>query len=184
MKTLLLIILLSATGLTCLAQTPLQLTKEDSIRIETKVKIAVQKLKDSLKESDHGTEYLTELRYEFAADTFKIEERKRLKLEIDYSTNGIVASTLDANQEYDRLLNKYYLRLLESLEEPDKNILQQSQRNWMEFRDSELELNSLLMKDTYSGGGTIQRVFAVSRVLELTKNRVIEIYHYLSRKAE
>lgn len=184
MKTLLLIILLSATGLTCLAQTPVQLTKEDSIRIETEVKIAVQKLKDSLKESDRGMEYLTELLYEFAADTFKIEERQRLRLEIDYTTNGIVASTLEANREYDRLLNKYYLRLLDSLEEPDKKILLQSQRNWIKFRDSELELNGLLMNDYYSGSGTIQRVIAASRVLELTKSRVIEIYHYLSRKAE
>lgn len=184
MKTLLLIISLLTSVLTCLGQTPRQLTKTDSINIETKVKLAVQNLSDSIKKVDHGTEYLTKLQNEFTVDIFKIEERQRLKLDIDYSTSGMVISTLDANREYDKLLNKYYKLLLNSLNEKDKEILQQSQSNWIQFRDSELELNGILMDDYYSGGGTIQRVIAASRVLELTRNRVIELYGYLNRKME
>jgi uncharacterized protein YecT (DUF1311 family) len=96
----------------------------------------------------------------------------------------MVTSTLDANREYDKLLNKYYQLLLRSLNEEDKEILKKSQRNWIDFRDSELELNGVLMNDYYSGGGTIQRVFAAARVLELTRDRVIELYDYLNRKME
>lgn len=140
-----------------------------------------QKLKDSLLTSEKVAD---NFHIEFAADTFRIEERQRLKLVIDYSTNGMVTSTLDANREYDKLLNKYYQLLLRSLNEEDKEILKKSQRNWIDFRDSELELNGVLMNDYYSGGGTIQRVFAAARVLELTRDRVIELYDYLNRKME
>lgn len=180
MKTLLLI-LTTLTFSICYGQTPRQLTETDSIQIEKKIEIKTQQLKDSLKETERPTD---NLRLEFTIDTFKIEERQRLKLDIDYSTNGMVISTLDANKEYDKLLNKYYQMLLNSLNEEDKEILKNSQRNWIVFRDSELELNGILMNDYYSGGGTIQRVFAASRVLEITRDRVIEFYHYLNRKME
>jgi uncharacterized protein YecT (DUF1311 family) len=160
------------------------MTKQDSIKIESEVKLAAQKVKGTFANRNKGEEYLTDLRTEFALDTFKIEERRRLKLEIDYSTTGMVTSTLDANREYDQLLNKYLKRLLESLQASDREILRQSQRNWVKYRDSELELNRLLMDENYSGGGTIQRMLAAARALELTQDRVVDIFHYLSRKAE
>ncbi|WP_370390458.1 lysozyme inhibitor LprI family protein [uncultured Winogradskyella sp.] len=179
MKTLQIILITLTFGLNCFGQTPRQLTKADSTQIETEVEMKSQNLKDSLLKSDLKDDNLY---IEFITDTFRIEQRQRLKLDIDYSTNGMVISTLDANREYDKLLNKYYQLLLSSLNEEDKEILKKSQRNWIDFRDSELELNRVLMNDYYSGGGTIQRVFAAARVLEITRDRVIELYRYLNRK--
>lgn len=179
MKIYLIIVITFTFGLHCFGQTPRQLTKTDSTQIETEVEKKTQELKDSLVKSDQKAD---NLRIEFATDTFSIEERHRLKLGIDYSTNGMVISTIYANKEYDKLLNKYYQLLQKSLNEEDKEILKKSQRNWIEFRDSELELNGVLMNDYYSGGGSIQRVFAAGRNLDLTRDRVIELYHYLNRK--
>ncbi|WP_435138254.1 lysozyme inhibitor LprI family protein [Formosa sp. A9] len=166
-------------GQMCFGQTPRQLTAKDSIKIETEIKLSVLKLNDTFTEKQN--EFASELYREFTIDTFKIEERQRLQLDIDYSTTGMVKHTLVAHEEYDKLLNKYYLKLLNSLNDTDKKTLKKSQRNWVEFRDSEQELNGALTANYYSGGGSIQSIFASSRILELTKNRVIELYHYLNR---
>jgi hypothetical protein len=37
--------------------------------------------------------------------------------------------------------------------------LKQSQRNWIKYRESERRLNAEIVKDEYSGGGTIQQIF-------------------------
>ena len=162
-------------GLNCLGQTPRALTKKDVVQIETLIKLSTKDLSSKI-ESDN-------LLYKnFVIDTFKIEERQRLKLDIDYTTSGMINSTINANKEYDKLLNKYYQILLRSLKKEDQQILRQSQRNWLKFRDSELKLNSTLTDTYYSGGGTIQGVIEASRITELTRNRVIELYHYISRK--
>ena len=181
MKILLIILTALILGLNCFGQTPRQVIKADSTEIERKIEIKAQKIKQSLSENELTTDKLL---IEFRVDTFRIEERERLKLEIDYSTNGMVIAALDANKEYDELLNKYYKRLINSLNEADREILKKSQRSWIKFRDSEKELNSVLMSDYFSGNGTIQRVIAASRVLDLTRDRVIELYRYLGRKLE
>ncbi|WP_170265023.1 lysozyme inhibitor LprI family protein [Salibacter halophilus] len=181
MKTLLTILISLTFGFDSYGQTPRQLTMLDSTEIEKKIQIKVQELKETLTKNEMTSD---DLLVEFRVDTLKIEERERLKLDIDYSTNGMVTAALDANREYDELLNKYYKILMKSLNEEDKEILKKSQRNWIVFRDSELELNGVLMNDYYSGGGTIQRVIAAVRVLDLTRDRVIELYRYLSRKLE
>ena len=179
MKSLLIIFIRLIFGLNCSGQSPRPLTKSDLTQIEAELEIRSQNLKDSLLKGKLGDDCLY---IEFVSDTFKIEQGLRLKLDIDYSTNGMVVSTHDANREYDKLLNKYYQVLLRSLNEEDREILKKSQRNWIAFRDSELELNGVLMKDYYSGSGTIQRVLAAARVMEITKTRVIVLYHYLNRK--
>lgn len=180
MKTLLNIFIYSIFIYNCFGQMPRQFTKPDLIEIDNNIELKSRNLKNRLIDSQSYTDNLF---VEFAIDTFKIEERQRLKLDINYTTTGMVVSALDANKEYDILLNKYYKVLLKSLNEKDKEILRKTQRNWIDFRNSELELNRALTDDYYSGGGTIQQVISVSRVLELTKNRVFEFYYYLDRKS-
>ncbi|KAB1065982.1 lysozyme inhibitor LprI family protein [Salibacter halophilus] len=182
MKTILLTVSLMIVGVACVGQTSGKLRDANSLKVENKVKASAQRLRDSL-ESDVRHQH-TLLQIEFTVDTFKIEERRRLITNLDHSINGMVLSVLDANEKYDELMNKYYQQLQGSLNEKDKKVLSQSQKNWIEFRDSERELNVLLMSDYYSGGGTNQRVFAALRTLDLTRNRVVEFYHYLNRKTE
>ena len=118
---------------------------------------------------------------DFQIDTFLIERLLSKRISIDYSTAGMTKAAYDAEIEYDKLLNKYYQILLKKLNDSDKDILKLSQRNWIQYRDSERKLNSEIAKDEYSGGGTMQRIIVASGYTEITKKRVIELYNYLSR---
>lgn len=151
-------------------------------------KAAIEKdsntLRETLEQYNYNSEFEEQREVEFTLDTFRIERMMQLRLSTDYSTRGMVEAGNEAEAGYDKLLNKYYQVLLNRLKEEDKEILKQAQRNWIAYRDSEKKLNGLLTDDTYSGGGTIQSVIAMSRSLELTKKRVFEIREYLGRVIE
>lgn len=116
----------------------------------------------------------------FYIDTAFIERVERECLAIDYTTAGMANIIRNSEMAYDVLLNKYYKMLLNRLEKNDREILVQAQRTWIQFRDNELKLNALLQKDQYSGGGSINILDQASATLTLTKNRVLELYAYLS----
>lgn len=117
----------------------------------------------------------------YERDTFLLNRMMSLRTDHDYSTQGMVEASVECMEGYDALLNKYYKMLLAKLEGPDKEILKKSQRNWIAFRDSEEELNGMLTKEEYSGGGTIQRLHYCGRNLEMVKARVNELFIYLIR---
>ncbi len=67
--------------------------------------------------------------------------------------------------EYDKLMNKFYGRLIQKLSAEDKKTLQSSQRNWLSFRDREKEVIELMGKEEYTGGGTISRILRPQFIL-------------------
>jgi len=158
---------------------PRAVTEEDSIRIEMTIVNEIEQIEDSLRSLDRF--YIDEEFIEFTADTFAIEQRRKMRMEINWSTAGLNNATYEAEREYDRLLNKYYQRLMDKLEPEDREVLRQSQRNWIVFRDSEHEVNQILTDWQYSGGGTIQTTISAGYYLEITQRRVIELYRYLGR---
>jgi uncharacterized protein YecT (DUF1311 family) len=137
-----------------------------------------------LEREEYDSDFAKQVSVEYQIDAFKIDQLLARRIDIDYSTSGMVTATYEAESEYDDLLNKYYQQLLAKLSGEDKAVLRQSQKNWLQFRDSERELNSLLTKDEYSGGGTIQRTIGSDCELELTKARVKGLVDYLLRFAE
>ncbi len=138
-------------------------------------------LKQKLEAKDYISDFEKQTVISFKVDTFKVELMLSLRMDNDYTTTGMVNTMYEAEKEYDKLLNKYYKILLKKLNESDQEALKQSQRNWIKFRDSERNLNSIISKPEYSGGGTIQNIFVASEYFEITKDRVIELYHYISR---
>jgi uncharacterized protein YecT (DUF1311 family) len=142
------------------------------------------KLRRELEKQEYESDLARQVSIEYQLDAFRIDELQKRRINIDYSTAGMVTATYDAESEYDDLLNKYYQKLLAKLSAGDKAVLKQAQKNWLQFRDSEHELNSLLTKDAYSGGGTIQRTIGADCDLELTKARVKALVDYLLRFAE
>lgn len=68
--------------------------------------------------------------------------------------------------------------------EADKKVLKQSQRNWIAFRDAERVLSSMLTGERYSGGGTIQQIIYSNRSAQATQKRVNELMDYLTRLVE
>ena len=161
------------------AQKPV--SESELIKFKQEIDNDAIKLRQKLTVLDYLSDFERQLSIDFKIDTFRIERMLQKRMEIDYSTAGIVKATYDAEAEYDKLLNKYYQWLLKKLNDSDKEYLKQSQRNWLQFRDSERKLNAEVSKDEYSGGGTMQRVIVAGEYLDLTQRRVIELYGYLIR---
>lgn len=177
-KLILLLVLTAKLGFT-------QSSKVMNDSVLTKYKLEIQKeslkLKQELLKNDYLNDFDKQVSIDFQIDTFLIEKLHAKRISIDYSTAGITEATYDTEIEYDKLLNKYYQLLLKKLNDSDKEILKLSQRNWIQYRNSERKLNSEIAKDEYSGGGTMQRIFVASGYAEITKKRVIELYNYLTR---
>lgn len=154
---------------------------EDSLRFENSLK----KSKDSLNLLLSKMEYLNDedkkISIEFVLDTFMIEKRFELYLNQDYSDFGMNKASINKLYHYEFLLNKYYKLLLNELKNEDKETLKITQRNWLKYRESETQLNDLISQQKYSGGGTIQNIFVLSRNIEITQSRVIEFHMYLER---
>ena len=93
---------------------------------------------------------------EFRVDTFIVERRYALFLEVDDTDLGMQFSNNQLWSDYEDLLNKYYKLLIAKLNAADKETLKVSQRNWLKYRDSDQQVNFLLTEERYSGGGTIQ----------------------------
>lgn len=123
-----------------------------------------------------------DLSVEFTTDTARVEHSIRVFAEKDYSTSGMVQACVFSEAEYDKLLNKYYKKLYNSLDDEGKKALKVTQLNWIKLRDSDKELVNALESKTYTdaGGGTIWRVVAADARAEITRRRVIELYNYLT----
>lgn len=114
----------------------------------------------------------------FKVDTLKIERYMSLRMEKDFSTQGMNQTMWEAQKRYDALLNKYYQRLLKKLEGADKKLLIEAQRAWIGFRDKEIKLIETLNSDKYTGGGTMYSNISVSNIFQLTKDRAIQFALY------
>ena len=137
--------------------------------IEKQVPIFRQKL---------STQDFTADRIEFSVDTFRIEQLVSKRMQIDYSTVGMNTTVEEMAISYDKLLNKYYNKLLKLLNTEDKKTLINAQRSWLTYRDAETKLIGTMTKEEYSGGGTIQSTNAVGAYADLIVKRTIEIFKY------
>lgn len=150
-----------------------EVTLKDIAKINTEVDKAAIKFKKSL-----STDYLSSDQVEFTVDTFKIQLIATKKMEIDYSTSGMNTAVNDMAKAYDKLLNKYYNKLLFLLNPIDKKILIAAQKAWLVFRDAEIKLIGTMAEDKYSGGGTIQSNIATSRYSNIIITRTNDIFDY------
>lgn len=153
-------------------RTSLNLQAQQSIQAEA------QKLREQLLQQPSPYAADTELVVNFQIDTFLIERTLAYKLAQDESTAGTAEALYDAEQDYDKLLNKYYGLLLQHLLPADKKILIQSQRHWIRFRDTERQLRAQLARAEYNGGGSMHTTFVAYAYLDITRKRVFEIFHY------
>ena len=120
----------------------------------------------------------------FSIDTFRIERLLSRSVELNFSDFSMRDADYRAAAGYDSLLNKYYKKLLNTLTGDDKKVLQQAQKNWISFRDSETKLVETISKDEYSGGGTMQQLTESSTYLDIVKSRVSTIFGHYTRAAQ
>lgn len=115
---------------------------------------------------------------EFTMDTMRIEKV------IDFQNEDGHYTTYDMHQmnrfryeEYDKLLNKYYKILMNSLPAEKKTTVRDSQRVWLKYRDSEKLLYEALIG---SQEGTMWPVVAGDMNVQLVKDRVLILFYILS----
>ena len=165
----------------CFSQGPVGIQDSGLDSIKEIIQFETDKFRSELEKREYWSDFERQITIDFQCDTFKIERLLSSRIAMDYSTHGMVQAIYEAEVEYDAMLNKYYQLLRQKLNDNDKKILKQSQRNWIQFRDSERILNREISKDEYSGGGTLQRIIVSSGYLEITKKRVFELYSFLTR---
>jgi len=70
--------------------------------------------------NDYNGGWIARLEKEFFLDTFYLENLRELEIDYNGSTIGMNLATYKAEKAYDRLLNKYYKKLLDILADEDK----------------------------------------------------------------
>ena len=117
---------------------------------------------------------------EFAIDTFRIEHIVSKRMDIDNTTIGMNVTIDQQTTSYDKLMNKYYGKLLKALKPEDKKVLIAAEQSWMAYRDAENNLINTMTKDEYSGGGTIQSNIRMGAYSDLVIQRTIAIFNYFN----
>lgn len=151
--------------------------KEITPQILQKINVDVEKLIPAFKKTLSKKE-LTIDQIEFSVDTFRIAQTVSKRMDIDYSTVGMNETIDEMTSAYDKLMNKYYNKLLNILKPEDKKILVNAQRAWLAYRDAEAKLIGTMTKEEYSGGGTIQSNIATGSYSDLVVKRTVEIFNY------
>lgn len=129
--------------------------------------------KQTLNTEDRSADWI-----EFTIDTFRITTINNKRMDVDFSTQGMNETVMETAAAYDKLMNKYYNKLLKWLKPEDKKVLVTAQKAWLAFRDAERKLIGVTRKDEYSGGGTIQTNIYTGMYESMIEARAIDIFNY------
>lgn len=88
---------------------------------------------------------------------------------------GMTGCAIRAGKEWGNELNKNYSLLISKLVVDEKEKLKNAQRNWILYRDREMEFASTMYLNLQ---GTIWRIVLENRQTELTKQRALELKVY------
>jgi uncharacterized protein YecT (DUF1311 family) len=152
-------------------------TKEITPQVLQKIKADIEKQIPALKQKFLKEEFTID-QTEFSLDTFRIEQIVSKRMVIDYTTVGMNNTVDEMTTAYDKLMNKYYNKLLKALKPADKKVLVAAQKAWLGYRDAEAKLIGTMTKEEYSGGGSIQSNIATGSYSEIVVKRAIEIFNY------
>lgn len=104
---------------------------------------------------------------------------KQLKECLDSTENqttvGMTACSIRAGKEWDKELNKNYNLLVSKLSGDEREKLKSAQRNWILYRDKEMEFASSVYINLQ---GTMWRIALADRQTELTRQRALELKTY------
>jgi len=152
---------------------PKEVTPQVLQKIKANIERQIPAFKQKMSNNGHNPDEI-----EFAVDTFRIEQLASKRMDIDYSTVSMIEATTELTASYDKLLNKYYNKLLKALKPEDQKVLIVAQRAWLVYREAETKLVDTMIKDEYSGGGSIQSLLAVGSYSSLVVERTKDIFNY------
>ncbi|MGL6167481.1 MAG: lysozyme inhibitor LprI family protein, partial [Fusobacteriaceae bacterium] len=81
---------------------------------------------------------------DYERELSKLKKQYEANLDNDYSTFGMLSAAEDYYNELDKVLNKSYKELRAVLGDEEKIALRDSQREWIKFRDKEIEFSATL----------------------------------------
>jgi len=93
----------------------------------------------------------------------------------NYSNHGMIQCHAKYQEEWDKLLNKYYKLLTEHATEDIQLKLKESQRTWLKMRDQEFEF----IESFYgSMEGSMYNLVIVNMKRKFVRNRALELKAY------
>ena len=94
----------------------------------------------------------------------------------DYTTDAMVSCDSQALDMWDKELNRIYKELMKKLSPEEKELLKQSQLQWIRFRDAEFKW----IDNLFLGYGTMIPVIKMGIKLGIVKKRVkmLETYNF------
>ncbi|MCT4648220.1 MAG: DUF1311 domain-containing protein [Carboxylicivirga sp.] len=95
----------------------------------------------------------------------------------NYTTAGMSKCIIKAADKWDKELNKQYKQLMSLLSNEAQTQLRDAQRQWIVFRDKEIELSHQIYTEM---GGTMWIPVMYETRLNLTKQRTLELKQYVS----
>lgn len=121
----------------------------------------------------------TKLNATFTVDTFKVERLMNLKMRMDTSAYERVIAINDAEIEYSFLMEKYYKILLGRHDEEGQKSLILAQKKWIKYRDDEIAMTEKFYEEQKGGNPDDKEIAKAQEHLELTKERVVELYKHI-----
>lgn len=92
-----------------------------------------------------------------------------------YTTPGLTKCEWDAYKKFDEMLNEVYQKLKSKLTREEKQQLVNSQKRWIQYRNTEFQL----IEAIYSKLGTIGKLNKIYRQSEIVRHRLEELQVYL-----
>ena len=94
------------------------------------------------------------------------------------TTAGMNECTYEATEAWDKELNNVYKQLMNALTKKGKESLKISQRQWLKFRDQEIEyINTMYNREMFIG--TMYSTMRASDIMQLTKERTLQLTSYV-----
>lgn len=151
-----------------------QLTDAQLKRLEYQVDSAASLLHEKLISNSESL-----LTTEFTVDTFKVEKLKQKKMAMDTSLAEKIAAINEAEIQYTILMDKYYSVLLNRFDDEGKKAIVAAQKKWLKYRDDEIAMTEKLYDEQHKGDVKSKEIGKALENLELTKERVVEIYKHI-----
>ena len=97
-------------------------------------------------------------------------------IDAEGTTPKVIDAYSAAYKKWDVALNAAYRSLMKRLPERDKELLRDSQRKWVAYRDAEFKFQPIHLQRR---GGTLSRIITSERRNNFIRDRVIELEGYI-----
>ncbi|SHK49921.1 lysozyme inhibitor LprI family protein [Thermocrinis minervae] len=99
-------------------------------------------------------------------------------IEKDSSTAEMINCSNKAYEMWDKELNRVYQELMKKLSPEEKELLKESQRQWLKFRDAEFRF----INQIYGYEGGFYHTQRIGSKIDLVRERVLHLLDYLKEK--